>query len=229
MRRWLTEASVAAGHVSDRPELWVAGGLAWAATVGPLALLLAVVPAPNVSDLTFLGARTFVAAAWPWNAVAAAVIAGLVVLLALWLLSLADVTVLADREGAPPGSAARAFGVTVVAAIPVLLAAGGTALALARIAPAEFTAPDTADGGQLLRTLLGIAPLLGVLLATAVAAGAYAAAARVLVIDRRASLGGALSGAIPALRASGAASARGSPQAGQQWPGKLRKLVFLGT
>ncbi len=207
MRRWLTDASTAAGHVADRPLLWVAGGLAWAATVGPVALLLAVVPAPNASDLTFFGAGIFVAAMWPWNAVAAAVLAGLVALLALWLLSLGDVAVLADRDGAPPGSTARAFAVTVVAALPVLLVAAGTALALARIAPAEFTAPDTADGGPMLRTLLGIAPLLGVLLATVVASGAYAAAARTLIVDRRASLGGALSGAMPALAAAGPASA----------------------
>ena len=207
MRRWLADASTAASHVSDRPQLWVAGGLAWASTVGPFALLLAIVPAPNVSDLTFFGARIFVAGAWPWNAVAGAVIAGLVVLLALWLLSLADVSVLAQRDGAPPGSASRAFGVTVVAAIPVLVVTAAAALALARIAPAEFTAPDTADGGPMLRTLLGIAPLLGVLLATATLAGAYASAARALIVDRHASLGGALSGAIPALAAAGPASA----------------------
>ncbi|MGZ8481821.1 MAG: hypothetical protein ACXWWO_05125, partial [Candidatus Limnocylindria bacterium] len=201
MRRWLAEASTAAGHVSDRPQLWVAGGLAWAATAGPVALLLAVVPVPNVSDLTFFGARTFVNAAWPWNAVAAAAVAGLVVLLALWLLSLGDVAVLADRAGAPPGSAARAFAVTTTAALPVLVVAGASALVLAWVAPAEFTAPDTSDGGPMLRTLLAIAPLLGVLLATGAVAGAYAAAARALIVDRSTSLGRALSGAIPALAA----------------------------
>ncbi|MGZ8475064.1 MAG: hypothetical protein ACXWWQ_02415 [Candidatus Limnocylindria bacterium] len=207
MRRWLAEASTAAGHVSDRPQLWVAGGLAWAATAGPVALLLAVVPVPNVSDLTFFGARTFVNAAWPWNAVAAAAVAGLVVLLALWLLSLGDVAVLADRAGAPPGSAARAFAVTTTAALPVLVVAGASALVLAWVAPAEFTAPDTSDGGPMLRTLLAIAPLLGVLLATGAVAGAYAAAARALIVDRSTSLGLALLGAIPALAAGGAASA----------------------
>ena len=223
MRRWHTDAWVAAAEVSDRPQLWVAGGLAWACTVGPLALLVAVVPAPNVSDLTFLGARMFVAAVWPWNAVAAVALAGLVVLLGLWLLSIADVAVLAHRAGAPSGSAARAFGVTVVAAIPVLVVAGATALALARIAPAEFTAPDTADGGPVLRTLLGIAPLLGVLLATGLIAGAYAAAARVLLVDRGASLRGALSGAIPALAVARPASAVHSVVAA------AARLAYLGV
>ena len=207
MGRWLTGASTAAAHVSDRPQLWVIGGLAWASTAGPLALLLAVVPAPSVSDLTFFGARTFVAAAWPWNAVVAAALGGLVVLLALGLLSIADVAVLRERGGARPGSAARAFAVTAAGSIPVLLVAGAIALALARIAPAEFTAPDTADGGPMLRTLLGIAPLLAVLLATVVIAGAYAAVGRVLLVDRGVSLRGALSGAIPALVAARPASA----------------------
>jgi len=223
MGRWLTGAWTAAADVSDGPQLWVAGGLAWASTVGPLALLFAVVPAPNVSDLTFLGAGMFVAAAWPWNAVAAVALAGLLGLLALVLLSLADVAVLAHRNGAPPGSAARAFAVTVVAAIPVLVVAGATGLALARIAPAEFTAPDTADGGPVLRTLLGIAPLLGVLLATVVIAGAYAAAARVLIVDRSASLRGALSGAITALGAARPASAI------QSVIGPAARLAYLGV
>lgn len=207
MRRWLTEASAAARLVSDRPELWVAGGLAWAATFGPLALFLAVVPAPNVSDLTFFAARTFVAASWPWNAVAVGALAALGMLLSLWLAALADVAVLRERHGAPPGSTWRAFAVTIVAALPVLAVAGATALVLARIAPAEFTAPDTADGGPLVRTLLGVGPLLGVLLATAVVGGAYASAARVLIVDRGAPLRGALSGTLPVLAAAGAASA----------------------
>lgn len=207
MRRWLTEASTAARFVSDRPQLWVAGGLAWAATFGPLALLLAVVPAPNVSDLTFLGARAFVAAAWPWNAVALGAVAALAMLLAFALVSLADAFLLREGEGAPPGSVARALAVTIVAALPVLAVAGATALGLARIAPAEFTAPDTSDGGPVVRTLLGIGPLVGALIATAVIAGAYAAAARVLAVNRRAPLRDALSGAIPLLAAAGAASA----------------------
>lgn len=207
MRRWLTEASRAARFVSDRPQLWVAGGLAWAATLGPLALLLAVVPAPSVSDLTFLGARVFVAAAWPWNAVALGALAALAILLAFALVSLADAFLLREGEGASAGSVARAFAVTLVAALPVLAVAGATALALARVAPAEFTAPDTSNGGPVVRTLLGIGPLLGALIATAVIAGAYAAAARVLALNRRAPMRGALSRAIPLLAAAGAASA----------------------
>lgn len=207
MRRWLTEASSAARFVSDRPQLWVGGGLAWAATVGPLALLLAVVPAPNVSDLTFLGARVFVAATWPWNAVALGALAALAMLLALALVSLAEAFLLGDGEGPSPASVARAFAVTLVAALPVLVVAGATALALARVAPSEFTAPDTAEGGPVVRTLLGIGPLLGVLVGTVVSAGAYAAAARVLALRRPATLRNALSGAIALLAAAGAASA----------------------
>jgi hypothetical protein len=207
MRPWLTDASEAADHVSDRPQLWLAGGLAWACTVGPVALLVAVVPIPNVSDLTFFGARTFVAAAWPWNAVVALALAAAVALLALWLVSVADVAVLADPEGAPPGSPARAFAVTLVAATPVALVAVGIGLALARVAPAEFTEPDTASGGPLVRTALAVAPLLAAFLATTVVAGAYAATARVLIVDGRASLRVALLRAGPVMAAAGAASA----------------------
>ena len=128
MRRWREAAAASARVVSERPELWVAGGLAWAATFGTVALFLAVVPAPNVSDLTFFAARTFVAAWWPWNALGVGAIAAFAVLLALWLVSLADVAVLGERRGAPPGSTWRAFAVTILAALPVLAVAGVTAL-----------------------------------------------------------------------------------------------------
>ncbi|MCA1588076.1 MAG: hypothetical protein LC744_05375 [Chloroflexi bacterium] len=208
MHRWLTEAAAAARVVSDRPQLWVAGGLAWAATVGPLALLVAVVPAPNVSDLTFLGARVFVAAAWPWNAVALAILAALAVLLALALVSVADAFLLRGGESVAPWSGvARAFAVSVVAALPVLVVAGSTGLVLAGVAPGEFTAPDTSDGGPVVRTLLIVGPLLGLLFAAVVTAGAWATAARVLALRRRAALGRALAGAIPLLAAATPASA----------------------
>ena len=222
MRRWLTEASSAARFVSDRPQLWVGGGLAWAATVGPLALLLAVVPAPNVSDLTFLGARVFVAATWPWNAVALGALAAFAMLFALALVSLAEAFLLGDGERPSPASVARAFAVTLVAALPVLVVAGATALALAGVAPSEFTAPDTAEGGPVVRTLFGIGPLLGVLVGTVVSASAYAAAARVLAIRRRATLRNALSGAIALLAAAG------SPSAIQALAAPAARLAYLG-
>jgi hypothetical protein len=208
MRRWLTEASTAARFVSDRPQLWVTGSVAWVATAGPLALLVAVVPAPNVSDLTFLGARVFVAATWPWNAVTIVALAGLALLLALALVSLADEFLMREGQGgAASASLARAFAVTVVAALPVLVVAGAAALALARVAPGEFTAPDTSDGGPVVRTLVIVGPLLGLLFVTAVTAGAYATAARVLALHRQAKLRHALGGAIPLLAAAAPASA----------------------
>ncbi|MEP7081938.1 MAG: hypothetical protein ABI841_03060, partial [Chloroflexota bacterium] len=65
--------------------------------------------------------------------------------------------------------------------------------------------------------------LLGVLLATVVIAGAWAAAARVLIVARRASLRSALSGAIPVLAGGGAASAIHSVIA------PTARLAYLGV
>ncbi|MBW3613488.1 MAG: IclR family transcriptional regulator C-terminal domain-containing protein, partial [Chloroflexi bacterium] len=78
MRRWWSDALAAADVVAGRADLWLPGALAWSLTVGWAPLTLAVVPAPDAADLTFLGARLYTSGAWPWNAFAAGV--GLVLL-----------------------------------------------------------------------------------------------------------------------------------------------------
>lgn len=182
-RAWVAAVSSAARLVSDRPQLWVVGGLAWAVTFAPLALLAAVVPAPSVSDMTSLGARTFVSATWPWNVVALGVLAALVALVALGLLTLTEVGLRGDPGAETPSTTARAFAVTLCGALPTLAVAAVTALAAAAVAPDEFASPDTANGGPLLRTLLRLGPLLALLLVSGVIGGAYASAARALVLD----------------------------------------------
>ena len=183
MRRWLDVALPTLQLVSERPALWVVGGLAWAATAGPIALFAAVVPLPTVSDLTYLAARTFVAGAWPWNAITLGVAAMVLVLLALLLVTISDAALVLGH-GPPPGATARAYGVAILGAAPVGLPLVALTAAVAATAPAEFLAPD-ADGAEpLLRTAGAVAPLLAAAAVAALVGAAWAAGARVRVVAR---------------------------------------------
>ena len=195
MRRWVDVAVPTLRLVSERPALWVVGGLAWAATAGPIALFAAVVPLPTVSDLTYLAARTFVSGAWPWNAVTLGVAAALLALLALLLVAISDVTLVAGG-GPTRAETARAYAVTVLAAAPVALPLVALAIAAAATAPAEFTAPDAEGAGPLLRTAGAVAPLLAAVAVTTLVATAWATRARVLVAGRGASVTGAAAASI---------------------------------
>ena len=204
-RSWPAAASVAARIVADRPALWLSGGLGWAATAAPVALLVAVVPAPRMSDLTFIGSRAFSSSAWPWNLVALGVLGGLLVLLALALVTLSEAGLRRDTAALAPANLGRSFAATLISALPALVVAAGVALLASVIAPDEFVAPEPGPGGPLFGTLLALAPLLALLLVTAVAGGAYATAARVAVANHGAGVGRALVLAGPLLRRAGVA------------------------
>lgn len=218
---WQAEASLAARIVADRPALWMSGGLGWAATAAPIALLVAVVPAPRLSDLTFIGSRAFSSSAWPWNLVALGVLGGLLVLLALALVTLSEAGLRRDPAALAPANLGRSFAVTLISALPALVITAAAALVASVVAPAEFVAPQPGRGGPLLGTLLTLAPLLALLLVAAIAGGAYATAARVAVVNRGAAVFRALVLAGPLLRRAGVA---GVVQAAAS---SVARLVYL--
>ena len=184
----------------------MSGGLGWAATAAPIALLVAVVPVPRLSDLTFLGSRAFSSSAWPWNLVALGILGGLLVLLALALVTLSEAGLRRDRAVLAPAAIARSFAVTLISAVPALVVATVTVLLASVVAPSEFLAPQPAAGGPLVGTLVKLAPLVALLLVTAILGGAYAAAARSAVVNRGAGVGRALVAAGPLLLRAGPAA-----------------------
>jgi hypothetical protein len=207
MHRWRIEAARAVTVVSDTPESWVAGALAWAATGGPVALLLAVVPFPTLSDLTSTAARAFSSGSWPWNVVASVAGALVAAVLALVLVAAADVALI-DRRAAGTGfarSLRTASAVTLLACLPAAASIAALVAAVVIVAPGEINAPDAASGGPAVRTVVRVWPLALLVGVSAATAGAFAAAARLEAI-RGAGLGPALgSGARTLAAARGAA------------------------
>ena len=185
MRRWMGAAAIALRIVSDRPGLWLPGGLAWIATVGWIPLLVGVARPPTVAELTCLGARTFTSGAWPWNALAIGCLLLVVLALAFLLVAHAEAALLlATGPGDRRPHTLQLLAIGVVTAGPALAALLLAATAIVVVAPAEFNSP--APGGPILRTLAGIAPFLAAA-AVAAAAGAavHAAAARLVGLARR--------------------------------------------
>lgn len=183
MRRWWTDAISAAGHVADRPHLWLPGALAWTASVGWLALFIGVVPPPNIGELTFLGAGIFKSGAWPWNALAIGAAALGAALIGFGLVSVAEAVLLRGLR-AGRRDVARVFVLGVVCATPTLVGLLAMATAAVVVAPIEFNAPDQ-QLGPLARTAARLSPFL-VAIAVAATAGAaiHASATRSAVAGR---------------------------------------------
>ncbi|HEY6608648.1 MAG TPA: hypothetical protein VI277_05575 [Candidatus Limnocylindria bacterium] len=180
MRAWSHAVAGAAAHVSGRPSLWVAGGLAWVLTTGWLALLIGVARPPTLAELTFFGAGLFTSGAWPWNLVAIISAALAVVVGAAALVAMADAFLLRPN-GAWPRNVGRILLVTFACALPAALALVALGLGIAAVAPAEFNSPR--DGsGTLLRVAVRVAPfIIAFVLAVAAGAAVRAAATRRLV------------------------------------------------
>ena len=193
MRRWREAVVVSTRLVSDRPELWLPGALAWMASVGWIPFIVAVARPPSVAELTFLGARIVSSGSWPWNAVliGAAIVA--IGVLAFMLNAIANTTLIALLGGRPASGsdAARVLSVNLVTAIPAALAVLVILLATVVIAPREFNAPDPA-GGPVLRTFVRLTPYLVLLALTTAAGGALAAVAGRLAIHSREGISRAL-------------------------------------
>jgi hypothetical protein len=207
MRRWRDAAGASMRHVSERPELWLPGALAWIASVGWIPFVVAVARPPSVAELTFLGARLVTSGAWPWNAVLIGAGGVSLVLLAFAVAAAANAVLIAllARRASSIGDARRILAVNVVVAIPAALSTMLVLVALAAIAPREFNAPDPA-GGPILRTVLRLTPYLALLGVTAGAGAALGAVAGRLAVERRRQVVDALRSA-PGLTLQGAMAA----------------------
>ena len=174
MGRWLRIAVEAAAHVADHSGLWLPGALAWMVTVGWVALVAGVARPPTVAALTFFGAGIVTSGAWPWNGVA--ILAGVVLVaaLAIALASLAEAALLHGRRMG--GEVGRIFAVSAACVMPVALVAAAGLLALPVVAQREFNSPVT-GAGPVVRTLLGLWPLVGALVVAALAGAAIHAVA----------------------------------------------------
>jgi hypothetical protein len=221
VRRWRDTAVASAQRVSERPELWLPGSLAWVASVGWIPFVIAVVRPPTVAELTFLGARIVTSGAWPWNGVLIGAAAVAVVLLAFVLVAAANTVLIGLVDGRPPGlsDVGRMLAVSLVSAAPAVLAAMVVLLAVAVVAPGEFNAPEPA-GGPILRTAVRVAPYLALLLLTSVGGGALAAIAGRISVRRR-------TGTLRSLQSS-ATMAVTAPPAIHAVVGVLVQLIFLG-
>ncbi len=183
MRRWWTDATAAARLVAERPAYWMPGALVWLVTVGWIPMLIAVGRAPTAADLTFFGAAIYTSGAWPLNAVVFGITAFAVTCVAFALAAVGEAALIASTRGRrlSTADALRVLGIIVVTAAPTLFAALLLVIALAFIAPTEFTAPDTGVG-PVIRTLSRVAPFLGLIAATMIVGSAFHAAATRAVI-----------------------------------------------
>jgi hypothetical protein len=205
MRRWRQEALAAADLVAGRADLWLPGALAWSLTVGWLPLLFAVARPPTVTDLTFLGARIYTSAAWPWNVVAALAGAVLLAVGAFVLVALAE-TALAGawRRGLSASGVARATVIGFVTAAPTIAAGLAAGTAFVSAATREFTSP--APGDPLMRAVGSAIPfLVAVAVAWTLGGLAHAAAVREAVL-RRAGIVEAIAAVPRRLRSAGSAT-----------------------
>jgi hypothetical protein len=180
MRRWLDAAVASAQFVSERPALWLPGALAWVSSIGWIPLLVAVAHPPSDAELTFLGARIVTSGAWPLNAVLIGALATAVVVVAFAVVAVANAALLGLVEGRPPasGAAGRLLGIALIAAIPGTIIFVALLAVAASVAPGAFNAP--ADrGGPVLRTIIGVAPvIIGLTIAVVLGAAFAAVAAR---------------------------------------------------
>ena len=175
MRPWLTAAGESARIVAERPDLWLAGALAWVASVGWIPLIVAVARPPSDAELTFLGARFVTSGAWPLNAVIVGLLVVVVVLAAFAVVATANAVLIAmlSGRGATLGRVRRFFTSALAASVPTAVLLVLLVVAAASVAPGAFNAPG--GGGGLVRLLMRLAPIL-LALGVAVVVGAAVAA-----------------------------------------------------
>ena len=179
MRQWLSVASASAGLVSERPALWLAGALAWVASIGWIPLLVAVASWPSQAELTFLGARIVTSGTWPWNAVLIVALMTTVVLAAFVLVASANAVLLdlLGQRSASVASAVRLLRIALVAAVPGAVVFVLLVILAATVAPGAFNAPDDGGRGPVLSMVLGLAPIVVGLGVVVVLGAAFAAVA----------------------------------------------------
>lgn len=185
MNAWRRAAGPSLHEVSERPDLWIPGALGWIASVGWMPFVVAVVPPPSISDLTFLGARLVTSGAWPWNAILLG--GGLLGVIALAFASVATanatLAAMTERRRMDAGDVARLLRVAVPAAIPAAIAIVLLLLSASVVAPREFNAPSP-SGGPLVSTLIRLLPYLVVVAVTVLAAIGLAAVGGRIAVAR---------------------------------------------
>jgi hypothetical protein len=179
MAAWLGAATSSARLVSERPDLWLPGALAWIASVGWLPLVVAVARPPTVAELTFLGARMVTSGAWPWNAVAIAIAVAAIVLAAFVVVAAANSALIAtlDDRGTNHGGVRRVLAIDLVAAVPAAVLVAALLAVTATIATGIFNAPQDGGAGPVLRIGIRLAPILVGLAGAVVVGAAFAAVA----------------------------------------------------
>ena len=206
MRRWLAAARLAF-RVAERPSSWIPGGLAWVATLGWLSLVVAVVPPPSQSALTYFGAGMRTSGAWPLNLVLLLGGVMLTVAVAATLVAAGNAALIGqvedrDVDGADVG---RLMGAAVLFSLPALAAVGIALIAFAAMAPAEFNRGGAASD-PVARTLARVAPLVAAAAVLAAASSILGGVAGRISVRRR-SLAAGVVHAPAAARRLGAAGA----------------------
>ena len=161
MRRWRAAAGSALGVVADRPALWLAGGLAWVATVGWVPFVVAVVRPPTAAELTYLGTGVWTSGMWPLNVVLGglALVALTVVLLAAAALGNAALVRAVDGRSLKPADPGRLLVPALLGTVPVAIGLLALLIALIAVGPAEFNRPQ-AEPGPMVRTAVRLAPII---------------------------------------------------------------------
>ena len=204
----LARVRAAAAIASDRSDLWTAAALAELVTFGWLPLVAAVVPLPRLSDLAFASAelagreRAVVLGV----AVAVAVLGG--VLLTRLVAALADGFVIRvlRHGGRRRGRRARdfdlaaAWGLQVIAFVPLAIALGLLVYTVAIVGPAEWLSPDRSGVDFTGRLLLAVAPALVAVALSGLLTTAFGAVGMQRVIRRRESLRAAARGTVADIR-----------------------------
>ena len=220
MRRWRDAARGSMRVVSERPDMWLPGALAWVSSIGWIPFVVAVVRPPTVAELTFLGAGIVSSGSWPWNAVIIGGAAVGLVILAFALVATANAVLigLIERRATSGGDIGRIFVVSLVAALPAALAVMVVSVAAVTIAQRAFNAPDP-SGGPVMRMVTGLAPYLALLGLTIAAGAAFAAVAGRLAVRRG-------NGVLRALRSAPAIAVRAA-SASHAMVVLAAQLVFL--
>ena len=175
MRRWAAVASTALAMVADRPTTWLAGALAWVATIGWVPFAVAVARPPTVAELTFLGPRFYTSGMWPLNLVLVGVGAIAAVVLLLLAAAAANSLLIASAKRRPPSTAdiPRLFVPSLIGVVPIAFGMLLVAVALIAVGPTEFNRPQV-EPGPVVRTGLRLAPLLVFTIVVAIAAATLA-------------------------------------------------------
>jgi len=223
MRRWGDAAFVSARHVSEHPELWLPGALAWIAGAGWIPFIAAVVRPPTVAELTFLGAGIITSGSWPWNAVAIGAATFGIALLAFGLVAAGNATLLALLSRRRPSDIdlVRLLAVGAVVALPIAVAVPVLLVSLVEVVPGEFNAADS-PGGPVLRSIARVAPLLAVAGGIVILATSLAMVAGALAVHGRL-------GPMVSIRAAPRALARiGGPAVAQVAISAVTHIIYLG-